>query len=318
MDRMTMTFDQIARYLVKDEPGEFLQWVFPRLDPRLRFARWLDSQSTPRPGDPDRRCDTIAELTDTAGTSPPWLAVLELFTRPDPDALDRTIEYLGRFRRELRHGPYNRDRYLFAAAMIFLTDSSAETDLDMTLPGQDDVFFRFGPRVVPMTGRDAIATLTAIRNNQCGRTLLPWIPLMQGGGTPEAITAWKELAEALPDRNRRLNFGAAAGTLAELGGCGAVWRQALEGWNVEEESRWLKELEAKAVAKAKTETKREDLLQVVRLRFPGKESPELLAAVERQTDNNELLRWLKVAVVASDIAQIQSTVLGDKISQAHN
>src|ERR1700733_6515088 len=117
---MAMTFDQIARYLVKDEPTEFLAWVFPRLEARLRFSRWLDAQSAPRPGEPDRRCDTIAEVVHREGLSHPRAVVIELFTQADADALDRTGEYLWRFRREVRHGPHGRDKYPFVAAMIFL------------------------------------------------------------------------------------------------------------------------------------------------------------------------------------------------------
>jgi hypothetical protein len=54
------------------------------------------------------------------------IGVIELFTRADADALDRTGEYLWRFRRELRHGPHGRDKYHFVAAMIFLTGLCAE------------------------------------------------------------------------------------------------------------------------------------------------------------------------------------------------
>ncbi len=310
---MAMTFDQVARYLVKDEPSEFLAWVFPRLDPRLRFSRWLDAQSAPRPGEPDRRCDTIAELIDKDGTSPPWLAVLELFTRPDPDALDRIVEYLGRFRREIRHGPYQRDRYLIVAAMIFLTDSPAELLLDMTLPGETDVSFRFRPRSVVLADQDAIETLTAIRDNRCGRTLLPWVPLMLGGGTPEAVAAWKELVETVPDRNRRLDYGAAVLQFAELTKCEAIWRNALEGWHVEE-SQISKEWEAKAVAKAEARVARDSVLCVVRSRFPGALSPDILAAVDRQQNLKELLRWMEVAATATDVTQVKTAVLGEASS----
>src|SRR5215470_14243365 len=103
-------FDRAGRHAVKLRPAVLLAWLFLRLK-RLRFARWHDSQSAPRPGEPERRCDTLAELTDPGGTSAPWTAVIELFTEADADPLDRGVEYVGRFRRELRHGPHGHDRY---------------------------------------------------------------------------------------------------------------------------------------------------------------------------------------------------------------
>ena len=51
---MIITFDQVARYLVKDEPRAFIPWLFPRMKPPIRFERWLDAQSAPRPGEPTR------------------------------------------------------------------------------------------------------------------------------------------------------------------------------------------------------------------------------------------------------------------------
>ena len=100
----------------------------------MRFGRWLDSQSAPRPGEPDRRCDTILELVHSEGSTHPRAVVIELFTNADADALDRTGEYLWRFRREVRHGPHDRDKYPFVAAMIFLTGRCARERLQPTCP----------------------------------------------------------------------------------------------------------------------------------------------------------------------------------------
>ncbi|MBY0229518.1 MAG: hypothetical protein K2W96_09585, partial [Gemmataceae bacterium] len=80
-------FDKAARRAVKDAGADHIAWVFPKLAGRLVFERWLDSQSAPRPNEPDRRCDTIARLKPPGGLGPLWTAVLELFTNPDPDSL---------------------------------------------------------------------------------------------------------------------------------------------------------------------------------------------------------------------------------------
>lgn len=62
-------FDQAARFAVKIDPAGFLHWLLPGLDPDLLFTRWLETQTIPFPGQPDRRCDTVAELTHQSG----WL-----------------------------------------------------------------------------------------------------------------------------------------------------------------------------------------------------------------------------------------------------
>jgi hypothetical protein len=114
-------FDQGARHAVKLEPDGTKLMLYPRLKPSLKYRRWLDSQSAPRPGEPDRRCDTIMALIDEEGTTPPHALVVELFTEPDGGALDRAVEYSGRFRGELRHGPGKRDKFLFLVGLVFLT-----------------------------------------------------------------------------------------------------------------------------------------------------------------------------------------------------
>src|SRR3954451_551101 len=140
-------FDRAGRYSVKHGPQETRRWVFPNAPAELRYRGWLDAQSAPRPGEPDRRCDTIVELADDEGLAPRWPCVIELFTEADSDAIDRAIEYVGRFRRELRHGPHGRDRYQFAVALIFLTGAPAETQLNVNVPGMEEVGMWFGPRV---------------------------------------------------------------------------------------------------------------------------------------------------------------------------
>src|SRR5580704_16246821 len=132
-------FDQGGRFEVKNNPDAHLAWLFPGAYMVMRWARWLDSQSAPRPGEPDRRCDTIAELVHREGVTHPRAVVIELFTQADAEALDRTGEYLWRFRRELRHGPHERDKYPFVAAMIFLTGLCPVKAVKADLPNEDDV-----------------------------------------------------------------------------------------------------------------------------------------------------------------------------------
>jgi len=111
-------YDQAARFAVKLDADGFLRWLLSGMDADMRFRGWLDTQTVPMPGDPDRRCDTVAELAHGGGQAPPWAVVLEAQTRPDSDLPDRLLEYLARLRRELRHGPHGRDRYQLGAAEV--------------------------------------------------------------------------------------------------------------------------------------------------------------------------------------------------------
>ncbi len=55
---------------------------------------------------------------------------------------------------------------------------------------------------------------------------------MHGGGDLGIIEEWKRVAGLEPDGRRRSVYAALALVFAELAGCRAEWKQALEGWNV--------------------------------------------------------------------------------------
>ena len=97
-------FDQAARFALRPDPMGFLRWLVPGLDPALRFAEWLDTRTLPLPGEPDRTCDTVAALVRD-GEPTVWALVTEFQAEPDPEMLDRLLEYLARLRRGFRHGP---------------------------------------------------------------------------------------------------------------------------------------------------------------------------------------------------------------------
>jgi hypothetical protein len=182
-------FDVAARRAVRDDAAGHVGWLLPHLPATLRYQRMLESQSAPRPGEPDRRCDTIAELAHEGGLGEPWAAVIELFTDADADASDRLLEYVGRFRRELRHGPHGHDRYRFAGVLLFLTDGPESAGIDDALPGGDSVL-AFGPRLLRLAKEDAVATMARIEDNQLAPSILAWVPLMFGGQTAEAVAQW--------------------------------------------------------------------------------------------------------------------------------
>lgn len=284
-------FDQAARFAVKLDPAGFLRWLFPGLDPDLLFTRWSETQTIPFPGQPDRRCDTVAELTRSSGLAPSWMLILELQTEPDADIVERLLEYMARARRELRYGPHGRDKYLAALAVLNLTGPPPHSSLDMILPGSTGVAFRCQTRGLTFAQVDAGQTLSDTRAGQTARCMLPWVPLMQGGDRAETVTLWKETADREAEQHVRTSYAGLALVFADLANCLLVWRQGLEGWNMRK-SRIVEEWREEGRQEGRIEAFRYLLSQKLQKRFPGMSSPAILAAVQAQTNTDDLIRWL--------------------------
>ena len=152
----------------------------------------------------------MARLDHADGLAPPWAVLVELQTRNDPALPDRLLEYLVRLRGELRHGPHGRDRFQLGAALIQLTGTAPAVSLDMVLPGNAGVELRWRARVRAMEEEDATAFLAEIDGGRIGRGLLPWAPLMRGGGEATMLAEWKRLGELETDRRTRGNYKALA------------------------------------------------------------------------------------------------------------
>ena len=74
----------------------------------LAFQGWLDTRTLPFPGEPDRTCDTVAEMLDAAHLGRLWALIVDFQSEPDAEILDRLLEYIVPLRREVRHGPDHR------------------------------------------------------------------------------------------------------------------------------------------------------------------------------------------------------------------
>jgi hypothetical protein len=264
--------------------------MFPGAWKKLTFSRWLDSQSAPRPGEPDRRCDTIAELVDRKRKSPPLACVVELFTGPDADALDRCGEYLWRFRRELRHGPHGQDKYHFVAALIFLTGRCSEREVRVKLPGEAGVIHVLAPRVLELESEDAVAFLDAIAQNRLSVALLPWAPLMRNGQTAAFASRWLTLSAGLGVHQRR-DAASVALTLSELTNSKDVWKPVLEAVTMNESSVFREVRD-----QGRLETRREVLVKLLRRQLRGDDLAAALTRVEQQSDLSVLARWFDQAL----------------------
>src|SRR5438132_13609225 len=88
--------DQAVRYTAKIDPPAFVRWLVPGLDPAYAFRTWLDTRTIAFPGEGDRTCDTVAELVRRTGPGPRVALVTEFQSEPDPEMLDRLLEYVAR------------------------------------------------------------------------------------------------------------------------------------------------------------------------------------------------------------------------------
>ncbi len=300
------TLDRTARFALKIDPPEVMRWLLPKLDPDLAFTRWLDTEMIAFPGEPGRRCDTVAELVSRSGQAPPWALVVEVEARPRATIADRLLEYEGRLLRKLRHGPRRRDRYLVAGVLIFLTGRWRKLTLKMRLPGTD-VGLRWKVQVLSLARESAAGTLERIGRGELGRSVLPWVPLMAGGGEAAAVQEWVRLASQEPDEQRRTDYAGLALVFAERAGCLPAWKQALEGFNMWE-SQVLKERENVVRLEGRLEEKRSDLLEVLRLRFQMEVPPDLTRAIREVTDLALLAGWFKAAVTVSSLEAFGAAV----------
>jgi len=294
-------YDQAARFAAKSDPIGFLRWLVPGLPPGLEFRGWLDARTLPFPGEPDRTCDTVAELFDRSDPRARWALATEFQAEPDPDMLDRILEYLARLRRELRHGPGRPDKFLVAAGLVHLTGPPSADTLEMTLPGGSPVGLRLRIASRALRDEDAAATLAEIAAGQTSRWILPWIPLMNGAAKPTMIAEWVRLAGAESNPRWRGEFAGLALTFAGLTRHLDPWRRALEGWNMKEST-----VVAGWKAEGKAEGLRDALLQFLRLRFPRQIRKTLVAAVQAESDPGRLSAWIAAAAEASSAEEFRA------------
>jgi hypothetical protein len=273
-------FDQASRYIAKLDPLGFLRWLLARLSLAISFHGWLDTRSLPFPGEKDRVCDTVACLLEPGPPAVWWALPVEFQLKPDGTMFGRFLEYLGRLWREQRP-PGGRGRFHVGGALVNLTGKKRTASKDMRL-GETGVRTGLWVEERNLATEDAAATLAGIAAGTIPRCILPFIPLMHGGGEDGNIKEWVRLASR--ERNRRLrgDYGGLVLVFAELAGRLDQWEKALEGWDVIESKKvleWQKESAARA--------HRNDLLGLLEERF-GR-LPRALVQRINQTDDVERL-----------------------------
>jgi hypothetical protein len=286
-------FDQASRYLVKLDPPGLLGWLLRLSADQLRFRGWLDARRITFPGEPDRACDTVAVLEDVLRGGVPWALPVEFQIEPDPLMFGRLLGYLGPLWVELKPSEERGDRFQVGAIVVNLTGrgSTAQT-MDWPEAG---LLTQLGVVERNLAGEDARAVLAAIGSGQASRTVLPLIPLMQGGGDAGIMAEWVRLASAEPDARRRTDFGGLALVFAEAGGCRAAWKQTLKEWNM---------IQSQQVLEWRAEERAETLLDVLETKF-GSVPTEVASVVRATTDIGRLKGWVVLAVKAPSLEQFR-------------
>jgi hypothetical protein len=298
-------YDQACRYCAKMDPRGFFQWLLPQND-RLVFSQWLDTRTIPFPGEPDRICDTVGGFASQDSELLLAGLVVEFQTEPEGDVLERLLEYAVRVRRELRHVADGRSYKLqVSAALVNLTGGAQPDTWTMQPAGFAGAGHTFRVVLRIMSTEDAATTLEEIRNGSIGRCILPWIPLMKGGDTVEIVRQWKELADGEPDVRRRADYGGLALVFAELAGCHALWKEALEDWNMRESQQvmeWQRE--------ARQEGRLEMLLQLLQVQFGSTLPESLVAEIRSMEDEQTVSRWLEAALRSPTLDDFRTRVNG--------
>jgi hypothetical protein len=99
------------------------------------------------------------------------------------------------------------------------------------------------------------------------------------------------LAGAEPDPQRRADYPGLALVFADSVGRLPIWKQKLEGFDM-----WQSQVIREWKTEARLEEKRNDLLKVLRVRFPPEVPADLARRIEETTDLDLLTRWFDAAL----------------------
>jgi hypothetical protein len=157
------------------------------------------------------------------------------------------------------------------------------------------------PIEVWLTDESAADTLALIESGELALSILPWVVLLRGGGDPQVIERWKQVAGREPDPEKRVLYRSFALVFAELIPELVNWQRLLEGWEVRE-SQYLKSFEERGeVKRART-----DVLEGLRLKFGSPVPEPVRLAIEGTNDLAILDRWFQALFTVSSWAEFEA------------
>jgi hypothetical protein len=301
-------FDQTARQACKLDGPPFFAWLLRQCDPppALVFERWDDTRRLALPGDADRTDDVVAVLCRPDAPEQRTWMIVEVETEPKRLIFHRLGGYALLLSAEVSQAPSPVDEPPVATALLNLTGQPQRTGLRLMLPGTP-FGLTVAPLVVNLRQIQAAVTLAEMVAGQTGLCLLPWIPLMAGGGDPAVIEEWKRVALTEPDVQRRLMYRDWALVFAELAKELVNWQQALEGWQVQE-SQVIRGWIDRGKQEGRVENARAVLLDLVRLRLEDPVPEAVRLAVEGTNDEGTLTRWIQAVALANTLAEFTAAM----------
>lgn len=301
-------YDQIARWSGKLDGPDLFGWVLGRLAPRppLAFARWDDTRRLVSPGEPDRTNDLLAVLENLVQPERPVWMIVEAQEEPQKGMLYRMGQYELALGQEIAPLIDPNREPIVASLLLTLTGEQTPAALRWQLPGVSGGT-QVAPLVVNFAAEDAAELVDGVAAGRVGPGMLPWVPLMRGGGEAGLIARWKQLAEQKVDAAKRANYRDAALVFAEKVREQVNWLRALEGWEMSE-SQYIKTFVLRGREEGVVIARRSDLLKAVRLRLQDPVPEPIRLAVEGTNDPDTLDRWFEVAITAGSLAELRSAM----------
>jgi hypothetical protein len=313
--------DQAARYAAKrlNAAGYLRELLGEKCWGLWRWRGWLDSQTIPFPGEPDRRLDTLAWFDRPDGASPPMALAVEFLARARSEVLPRLAEYCLRVHRELPFQEEPRVPYLVIGSVVNLTGSLSrnqwlmvpmdtnEVDWGDELeegiaahdPGNLGLMLNVGIR--NLEKRSARRLLAHVADGSAARTLLAFLPLYAEAGQEEVAKEWAVQAGAEKDERNRADLAGLAGVFATHADRMNVWGPVLEKFDMEP-SPWIEAFRNEGDLR----TARAAVLDVLEIRFPGAVPAEVTEAIRQQTKVPLLRQSYQLAVTVKSPEEVRT------------
>jgi hypothetical protein len=297
-------FDPVGRFACKLGGGALFRWVLRR-EPALQvvFDSWEDTRRLNLPGQPDRTNDLVAILRPTSENDSETRAIVEVQAEPEKWIFARLGIYQLLLIQEV-DSPANDPATVPAVhcVLLNLTGESPPEGWHSPPPG-----ISVRPIVVNFRNESAAHLLDEVERGELDATLLPWVPLMRGGGEPEVMERWKQLGHREPSAERRGLYRDLALIFAELSKKLVLWQKALEGWEMVESQLilgWLKQ----GNEQGRVENARANVLQVIAVRLEDPVPEDLMLAIEGTNDPSILSEWLVVAATSKSIGELRKAM----------
>lgn len=299
-------FDQAARDATRDDPDAVLLPLLAPTGVALPFQDWFDTRTAPLPLGGDRTVDLVAILDDANRPNEPVHLVIECESRPDAAKVDVTLEEVALMWAR-RPAVGVRPRPL--AALVYLTDRCPTPVIDLTLPGG------FGTRHAPLNWNvaeeDATAALDAVVAGTRSWGTLFWVSLMAGAGGDDTVRRWVEVVDQfVTDATRRRRLAFTAMLFADLTLRTLVWERILKEAAMWTEStvanNWIRE----GLATGRLEKARENVVRILRRKFAGLITDDIVRMVNEQSEPSILDGWFDAAISATSISEFTAALRG--------